>query len=331
MVKVSIIVPIYNVEKYLDRCLERLINQTLKEIEIILVNDKSPDNSLIICNNYAQKDSRIKVINKEENEGLGFARNSGLNAATGEFVAFVDSDDYVDYNFYERLYEVANDVDIVYGSVKDVDATGNVIRVYNNPLDNDCFCEKEVNTVLYNMLGKYNKDIYFSAAVWRAIYRRDLIVRNKIQFCSEREFISEDYIFHLDIIPKCKKIRIVNSTYYYYCVNNASLTRKYNPQRFTKIKALYNEIIRKLGSLDLLSEEAVQRCNYTFAGNVRVCIKQETQKPLLHALKNIYTICQDALVRKIFSQNYFKTNRQKIFDFFVKRKMKTLLLIFSKI
>ena len=93
--KVSIIVPIYNVERFLDRCMDSLLNQTLKDIEIIMVDDGSPDNCPQMCDEYAKNDSRVKVIHKK-NAGLGMARNSGLEIATGEYVAFVDSDDYVD-------------------------------------------------------------------------------------------------------------------------------------------------------------------------------------------------------------------------------------------
>src|SRR5574344_1424030 len=108
--KVSIIVPIYNVEKYLDRCMESLLNQTLKDIEIIMVDDGSPDNCPKMCDEYAKRDKRVKVIHKK-NGGLGYARNSGLDIATGEYVAFVDSDDYVDVNMYETLYNFAKDND----------------------------------------------------------------------------------------------------------------------------------------------------------------------------------------------------------------------------
>ena len=113
--KVSIIVPIYNVEKYLATCIKSLQNQSLKDLEIILVDDESPDNCPKLCNEYAKTDSRIKVIHKK-NEGLGFARNSGLNIAEGEFVSFLDSDDYIDLNAYEELYELAksNNLDAIY-------------------------------------------------------------------------------------------------------------------------------------------------------------------------------------------------------------------------
>lgn len=117
--KVSIIVPVYNVEKYLDRCMQSLLGQTLKELEIILVDDGSPDNSPALCDNYESASDNlhwpiIKVIHKI-NEGLGFARNSGLEIATGEYIAFLDSDDFVDVNMYEQLYlkAKAKDIDVV--------------------------------------------------------------------------------------------------------------------------------------------------------------------------------------------------------------------------
>ena len=103
MAKVSVIIPIYKVEKYLSRCLDSVVNQTLDDIEIVLVDDGSPDSCPEICDRYAKKDSRIKVIHKK-NEGLGYARNSGMLIATGEYIAFLDSDDYVSKDMYEKVY-----------------------------------------------------------------------------------------------------------------------------------------------------------------------------------------------------------------------------------
>ena len=113
--KISIIIPVYNVEKYLDRCIDSIINQSLKDIEIILVDDGSPDNCPQLCDEWAKKDSRIKVIHKE-NAGLGMARNTGMQHATGEYIAFIDSDDYVDLDMYAKLLEKAelHNADIVY-------------------------------------------------------------------------------------------------------------------------------------------------------------------------------------------------------------------------
>ena len=121
--KVSIIVPVYNVEKYLEKCLDSLVNQSLHDIEIICVNDGSKDDSLDILEKYAKKDSRIKIINKQ-NQGLSAARNDGLKVAAGEYVGYVDSDDWVDLNFYEKLYESAKKYNAEI-------ASGNIIRCGN--------------------------------------------------------------------------------------------------------------------------------------------------------------------------------------------------------
>ena len=106
MSKVSVIVPVYNTEKYLEKCLNSLINQTLHDIEVICVNDGSTDNSLNILNQYAQKDNRIKIIN-QENKMQGAARNAGTQIAAGEYIGFVDSDDWIDLDYFEKLYNAA--------------------------------------------------------------------------------------------------------------------------------------------------------------------------------------------------------------------------------
>ena len=115
---ISIIVPVYNVQKYLDRCMNTLLNQTYKNIEIILIDDESPDSCPQMCDEYKRIDQRIKVVHKL-NEGLGFARNSGLEIARGKYIIFVDSDDYVTENMCELLYQSAKkyDADVVYGGI----------------------------------------------------------------------------------------------------------------------------------------------------------------------------------------------------------------------
>ncbi len=116
MAKISVIIPVYNAEKYLPRCLDSAINQTLQDIEIICVNDCSSDNSLSILEEYAKSDSRIKIINREKNGGISVARNTGMKNATGEYVGFMDNDDWIDNDYLEKMYKAAveNDVDIVH-------------------------------------------------------------------------------------------------------------------------------------------------------------------------------------------------------------------------
>ena len=133
MAKVSIIVPIYNVEQYLVECMESIVHQTLKDIEIICVNDGSTDNSLKIIQDYAQKDNRIVIIDKQ-NEGYGKGMNDGLDKATGEYVGIVEPDDYVDLHMYEDLYKIAheNDLDVIKADFyRFVYKNGTLIATYN--------------------------------------------------------------------------------------------------------------------------------------------------------------------------------------------------------
>lgn len=176
MPKVSIIVPIYNVERYLDRCVQSLLNQTLKDIEIILVDDGSPDNCPDLCNEYARKDSRIKVIHKK-NAGLGFVRNSGLDIANGEYIAFVDSDDYVSENMYEQLYNetVAQNFDIVYCGVNAQKRNGKIIREH---VTDRIITKDEIITVLGNMIAcdvHSKQERSEPMSVWHAIYKTEII------------------------------------------------------------------------------------------------------------------------------------------------------------
>lgn len=247
MPKVSIIVPIYNVEKYLGRCMESLLNQTLKDIEIIMVDDGSPDNCPIMCDEYAQKDKRIKVIHKK-NAGLGYARNSGLEIATGEYVAFVDSDDFVELTMYERLYSMATtyDADTVYCGF---------YKWYDNK---KCIKYKQVekiqqfkNTEVINLLLDFiasdhstKTDWKYEMSVWHSLYSRKIIYSNHLLFKSERELLSEDLPFQLIYLRHAHNVIYIPETLYYYCLNNTnSLTHSsYDRSKLDRTLLLFNFI-----------------------------------------------------------------------------------------
>jgi uncharacterized protein (DUF1919 family)/glycosyltransferase involved in cell wall biosynthesis len=252
MPKVSIIVPIYNVEKYLPRCMKSLLNQTLKDIEIILVDDESPDNSPVICDEYARQDSRIKVIHKK-NEGLGFARNSGLEIATGEFVAFVDSDDFTDIKMYETLYQTAkeSDLDTVYCSCYFYKDDRNITPKKEINELKLFLGRSEVDVFLLDMVGpepSYHSDVKYMMSVWRAIYSRKLIDKTVCKFRSEREFVSEDILFHIDYLTKATRIGYTPFYFYFYCLNENSLTKTYTVDKIKKIKKLLTEIKKQLSA-----------------------------------------------------------------------------------
>jgi glycosyltransferase involved in cell wall biosynthesis len=240
------------VEKYLKRCMDSLLNQTLKDIEIILVDDESPDNCPAMCDEYAKRDSRIKVIHKE-NGGLGFARNSGLDAATGEFVAFADSDDFVDVNMYETLYSTAkeHDLDTVYCGCNFYRDKLHVkpkreVKTFTLFKGRDA-----VDSFLLDMIGpepSCKSDVKYMMSVWRAIYSRNLIEHSNCRFHSERELVSEDIIFHLDYLSKAENVVCLPFCFYFYCWNGVSLTKTYSEEKYDRTKFFLSEVRKRLSA-----------------------------------------------------------------------------------
>ena len=225
MKKVSVIVPVYNVEKYLDKCLTSLVNQTLKDIEIIVVNDGTKDNSQDIIDRYAKKYKNIIVI-KKENGGLSSARNDGIEKATGEYIGFVDSDDYIEYDMYEKMYQKAktNDYDVVVCDLKyiyddrEVDAFSNI--------NNDLLTKEEVKTCFLN--------IYPS--VWNKIYKKELIKDNNILFKKGVWF--EDVEFTYRLLPYINSIGVVKEKFYNYVQRDGAITRTFDERMYHYIDNL---------------------------------------------------------------------------------------------
>lgn len=226
--KVSIVVPVYNVEKYLDRCLESLRGQTLHDIEIILVDDESPDNCPAICDRYAREDERIKVVHKK-NGGLGMACNSGMDAATGQFITFVDSDDWVDKNMYECMLAAVEkyNADVVYTGLKRCDGTNITCYLPHPDTEEIRQDRKSIDELFMDMIAsapqvRVDRRIQVSAKV--AIYRKSVIDSNSIRFESERNYISEDMLFNLDFLRHASVAVILPEYFYYYYNNPKSIT-----------------------------------------------------------------------------------------------------------
>lgn len=259
MPKVSIIVPIYNVEKYLERCMQSLLNQTLKDIEIIMVDDESPDNCPKLCDEYAKHDSRITVIHKK-NEGLGLARNSGLDIATGDYIAFVDSDDYVEETMFEIMYKKAIDEnsDIVYCNNYIYHSESGAVTKANAPLDCDkTFIGRDViDEVLKNMIASSPddaRDRKYYMSVWRGIFKKEII--DGIRFVSEREYLSEDIIFQVKALQCANVVTVIRDYLYYYRENLSSLTHKYRRDRIQKSIILYKRLSKELSNIIINDKE----------------------------------------------------------------------------
>jgi glycosyltransferase involved in cell wall biosynthesis len=227
-IKVSIIVPVYNTENYLTRCLKSLVNQSLEEIEIILINDCSTDQSMTILEEYKRLyPEKIIIINLEENRGPGGARNQGIHIAKGEYLAFVDSDDDVSYKMFEELYKIAH-------------------RAHYDMVDCQFYHEafnKNMKTTSESALGELNlekrKELFIhSGFIWSKIIKRNIIINNNIKF---REKVAyEDIDFIRIAIFYCKKIYATDMLLYNYRNNSNSITNHYTNdiQIYQKMDAL---------------------------------------------------------------------------------------------
>lgn len=261
--KVSIIVPIYNAEKYLDKCICSLRNQTLKDLEIILVDDGSVDSSPEMCRKAAREDSRIKVLHKV-NEGLGIARNAGLAVATGEYIGFVDSDDFVEPDMYQTLVEKAERYgsDLVMSGVIFVD--GNMFskegeRSYKSYFQKDTLFEtvQQRNELRMGIVGAAPGDAddsKYGMSVWKNLFRHEIIQKNGIRFESERKIMVEDAMFMVDFISCIDKAVGIPEAFYNYYRNEGSVSKSYKKDRFEKLLVFTEQMETRFGK-DMASEE----------------------------------------------------------------------------
>ena len=220
-IKISVIVPVFNVEDYLNYSLDSILNQTLEDIEVICVDDGSTDNSLNILKDYAKKDERIKIISKE-NEGQGTARNVGIDNAQGEFIAFVDSDDFIDKNMFEKLYNesVNKNLDLVMCKVSSFDNETHEIN--DNLWYYSLKCFNGFKKDVFNNQDTKKFTHLISVTPYNKLYRNSFIQKNSIRFPDK--YIFEDEVFFYNVYLKSKRISLVNENLYYYRTNRAGST-----------------------------------------------------------------------------------------------------------
>ncbi len=219
MAKISVVVPVYNVEKYLKECIDSIINQTLEDIEIICVNDGSTDSSLEILNDYAKKDSRIIVINKS-NSGYGHTMNMGLNAATGEYIGIIESDDFADKNMFEDLYKLAKeyDADIVKGDWYNYWSKNKFARKNNRISSAKAL--KLTNSKLDKSLLRINP------SVWSAIYKKEFLNKYNIRFLETPGASYQDLAFSFKVFALAEKVILTDKAYLYYRQDNMNSSVK---------------------------------------------------------------------------------------------------------
>lgn len=315
----SIIIPIYNVEKYLTKCIESVINQTYKNLEIILVNDGSTDNSKDIINKYSLIDSRIKIINKK-NGGLSDARNVGIEIAKGDYIAFLDSDDWIELNMYEKLYSYIKqeNADIVQCSYQEV---------YNEEVNNQKIKE-EIKLIsgkdsLYNLYGENHGK---TVVVWNKIYKRELF--NDIRFPKGK--YHEDELTTYKLLYKANKIVDLNLPLVYYRQRDGSIMNsKFNIKRLDALEAFYEKLqfYRQKNLNGLQQATLSQILSYTHICYVKVkdsnienkteilkLLRKNIKKDYLLFMKNKYVSFKQKILLTIFA-----LNKDLFYQIYIKR------------
>lgn len=234
---VSVIIPIYNVERYLKQCLKSVLNQTYKDMEIILVNDASPDGSLTICKQFAERNPRIRIIDKPINEGVDMARFSGLDAANGEYVYFIDPDDWLARrDIIELMVNKADETGVDYVVMnyrKVIGRHGWIKTVTNRPLIG-LISHEEIMTKIYPHLFGWP---VINPCVWSNLYRKSLIIKSGIK--PSRIKFGQDLVFTLRLTPFLNSIYIMDTIGYNY--RYGGLTNTYNPKSLEAQKTIYKE------------------------------------------------------------------------------------------
>lgn len=329
---VSVIVPVYNVELYLNQCISSIVNQTYRKIEIILVDDGSTDTCYDLCEEWKERDERIIVIHKS-NQGLGLARNTGLEVASGDYVSFIDSDDFVNASFVEKLITKAiqTSADTVYCNFYRYLAEDKIYEVkscYNDQL----FCGKDVyQNVMMEMIGSLpscNEDRYFPMSSCLSIYSMELINKYEIRFISERLVMCEDILFNVDYLKVAKKVACIDECLYFYRLNSNSLSQSFNAGRFEKGKLLNYELNNRLSQF-LDRDQYILRTQRMFLGVVRHCIRAAVNEKSINSSSELRKYCRDLIVVEIL--NEYPINQSpiihRIFNTMVKNESVQLLKV----
>lgn len=246
-VKVSIIVPVYNIpENILRKCVESTIHQTMKEIEIILVDDGSTNNSGLICDEYSSQDNRIRVIHKE-NGGLSAARNTGFENATGDWITFLDSDDWIDERTCEDTYRLgveSNSDVVIFGTIQEFEHYKKPFKYhYSNGTVFEGEKCKELHCEILNFTGNI-------ATAWAKLFRRNFLVDNRLEHNVELRQGSEGIEFNIRVFEKVKRAYFTDQIYYHYIYNPNSISAKHDEKNHYFVIKCFEEIKRQIEKSD---------------------------------------------------------------------------------
>ena len=272
---VSVIVPVYNTKLYLRRCVESLLCQSYKQLEVILVDDGSTDGTSALCDGLQAEDGRIHVVHKK-NAGQGLARNDGIAIARGEYIAFVDSDDYMENNSYEVILNkmLESGADLCAFGYLQQDNDGKVLSQAN--VTRNIYDEEDIRSkfVLHFFGDSMEDDNLRGVSSCMSVYRSDIIRDHEISFQSEREIFSEDTLFNLDYCYYAGSVITISDVLYHYCLKEDSFTKGYQENRL-ELTDQFCRILRGYTKKYQLGKSVDNRIRMVLWISIIDCIKQE--------------------------------------------------------
>lgn len=314
---ISIIIPVYNMEKYIDRCIQSCISQTYQNFQLILVDDGSTDSSGAICDRYAESDRRIICIHKA-NGGVASAKNTGISVAKGEYITFVDSDDYIDADYLSCLMENAETSDMVIAGLRFLEDNG--IRVYAemNLQENVVFSREQFREKLWGLLDLDGLNFHVAK-----LYKRSIVSEHGLRFTDFKKTGGDDTVFNFDFLEKANTVTVVNRNIYNYISYTNSTSNRYDPNKWGRGKVLDSIITQKCLDMRILSDEMV------FALDKRICklaywVSTEIAAlniPLGDKKKAIQVISNDERFIQAYRETFEKTQYDSIVKLLFDKKV----------
>ena len=328
----SVIIPCYNVEKFVQKCVNSILAQKAFDLEVILVNDGSKDHTLEVLERLAEEDKRVKVIN-HENKGLSGARNTGIAYATGEYLMFVDADDWLENNTLEVVFKNFNQEDLFCFSYN---------RVFQNKiLPRDLQLEGEFNAsfIQRRIVGLVGEELSDPSqadslvTVWGKIYKTEIIKNNKIAFVDTKIYGNEDAFFNIQYLEYAVNVKVINTPLYNYRKNNfTSYTSLYKPYLFQQWKALYHKISEIIANKEVAYKVALQ--NRIALSLIGLGINESySDAPFYAKAKKIAIILHDDSYQKAYqnlSMKYFPLH-WKLYFYAAKYKYSSLVLLLATV
>ncbi len=302
--KVSVIVPVYNCEKYLEEAIKSLLAQRLKDCEFILINDGSNDRSIDIINKYVEFDKRIKLIN-QDNKGVSYARNLGIEVSKGDYIGFMDADDYIDFDMYYKLYNIAkdNELDLVISNFEEELEGKKVIRELNITDNKKILQDEIIKEILPQFLEHDSLN-----SVCNKLYRRNIIIENNIRFPIDR-WLGEDGIFNINYFYNSRSLMYSRYTGYHYREVEGSATRNIiKRDYFDKALEKYNEDIPNI-YYKFLSKEYIEflksnrLINNVISYNY-ILFNQQCDLSIFERYKKVKTMISNEDLRRILLKNF---------------------------